>query len=262
LACAAGGVLWVTETNRRANTTLTYSEFLNRVENGQVAGVVVNSGKSAVVEATWRLADGAAARTVLPADYRDALRIMQEKRVNVEIRESSSVGPLLLNASPFLSRPACSCAGHFRDQLVAASLKRQKDADGQTTLPDPECSRYGAREASAGRVSSSFACRWHVQSQFVREVHQERQAACVLLVRRTVRIQNHGHSLAVWSDVIGVVFSKIKVGLVGPDRRLTWQKRVADDPVFCGHDFARRGTRHVEQFASIPRPYRVSATSG
>lgn len=59
--------------------TLTYSQFLEKVRTGQNAE-----------------------QTVLPSDYRDAMAAMQDKLVNIEIRDSSS-GPLqLLYYSPFI----------------------------------------------------------------------------------------------------------------------------------------------------------------
>jgi ATP-dependent Zn protease len=81
---------------------LTYSEFLERVQTGQIAGVTVMGGNSGAVEALCRLKDGNTVRTVLPRNYRDALIAMQEKLVDIEIRDASSGSlRLLLNATPF-----------------------------------------------------------------------------------------------------------------------------------------------------------------
>src|SRR2546425_6990115 len=102
LVCVAG-VLWMTTTGQRSLTTYTYSQFLDQVHSGQVAGVVVIGSNSGAVEATCWLKDGKAARTVLPSDYKDALLAMQDKLVNIEIRDSSSEPlRLLMNATPFL----------------------------------------------------------------------------------------------------------------------------------------------------------------
>ncbi|MBI3683888.1 MAG: hypothetical protein HY235_26230 [Acidobacteria bacterium] len=64
--------------------------------------MVVIGGNSGAIPAICRLKGGNTVRTVLPSDYRDAMVEMQDKAVNVEIRESSS-GPLRLfiNATPF-----------------------------------------------------------------------------------------------------------------------------------------------------------------
>ena len=42
---------------------------------------------SSAIQANCRLKDGNAVRIVLPSDYRDAMVAMQEKLVNVEIRD-------------------------------------------------------------------------------------------------------------------------------------------------------------------------------
>ena len=102
LVCVAA-VLWMAATGRRSLTTYTYSQFLDQVYRGQVASVVVIAGNSRAVEATCRLKDGQAARTVLPSDYKDALLAMREALVNIEIRDPSSEPlRLLMNAAPFL----------------------------------------------------------------------------------------------------------------------------------------------------------------
>ena len=107
IACAVlasvAGVLWIATTGQSSLTTLTYSQFLEQVRGGQVASVVVIGSNSGAAKATCRLRNGQAARTVLPSDYRDALRAMQDRLVNIEIRDSSSE-PLrvLTNAAPFL----------------------------------------------------------------------------------------------------------------------------------------------------------------
>src|SRR5712692_152796 len=82
---------------------LTYSQFLERVQAGQVASVIVIGSSSGATQVTCRLKDGNTVRTVLPSDYRDAMVAMQDKLVNVEIQDSSS-GTLrpFINAAPFL----------------------------------------------------------------------------------------------------------------------------------------------------------------
>jgi len=101
LICVAG-VLWMAAAGQRSLTTLTYSQFLEKVRTGQVASVIIMGSNSGAVHATCRLKDGNALQTVLPSDYKDAMAAMQDKLVNVEIRDSSS-GSLRLfkNAAPF-----------------------------------------------------------------------------------------------------------------------------------------------------------------
>lgn len=95
------GVMWTTA-SRSGPKTLTYSQFLEQVRGGQVAGVILTGSNSGATQATCRLKNGSTVRTVLPSDYKDALMTMQDKRVDIEIRDSSS-GPLqfFINATPF-----------------------------------------------------------------------------------------------------------------------------------------------------------------
>jgi cell division protease FtsH len=102
LLCVAV-VLWLATSPRSEAPAFTYSQFLDQVRAGRVASAVVIGGVSGATPATATLKNGDRVRTVLPADYRDALALMQERSVNIEIRSSSSE-PLriLLNATPFL----------------------------------------------------------------------------------------------------------------------------------------------------------------
>jgi ATP-dependent Zn protease len=96
------GIMWTTA-SLSGPKTLTYSQFLEQVRGGQVAGVILTGSNSGATQATCRLKNASTVRTVLPSDYKDALVAMQDKRVNIEIWDSSS-GPLwsFLNAAPFL----------------------------------------------------------------------------------------------------------------------------------------------------------------
>jgi hypothetical protein len=100
LLCIAA-VFWMVAEKGSPEPKLTDSQFLVSVESGRVATVRVLGSNSGAVNAICRLADGGTVRTVLPADYSDALRAMQAKSVNIEIRDSSS-DPLrlLINTTP------------------------------------------------------------------------------------------------------------------------------------------------------------------
>lgn len=76
---------------------------MEQVRAGQVAAITVNGSNSGASEALCQLKDGKMFRTVLPPDYRDVLKQMQDKAVNVEIRDPAS-GPLglLIKGTPFL----------------------------------------------------------------------------------------------------------------------------------------------------------------
>src|SRR5690348_877116 len=102
LLCAAIGS-WLAVADRRSGDTLTYSQFLQEVRAGRVAGVTIQGSHSGAVHARCSMKDGKTVRTILPSDYEDALKTLQEKLVNIEIRDALAE-PLqvLRNATPFL----------------------------------------------------------------------------------------------------------------------------------------------------------------
>src|SRR6201986_4729574 len=82
----------------------TYSEFLQRVQAGDVANAtIVVAARSGADQIDYTLKNGKRVKTVVPSDDREALAAMRDKLVNVEIRDaSSSPFRLLVNATPFL----------------------------------------------------------------------------------------------------------------------------------------------------------------
>jgi cell division protease FtsH len=82
----------------------TYSEFLKRVQAGEVAKATVEvAARSGVDQIDYTLKNGNRVKTVVPSDDREALAAMRDKLVSVEIRDASSTPlRLLLNATPFL----------------------------------------------------------------------------------------------------------------------------------------------------------------
>jgi cell division protease FtsH len=94
-------ILWVTAAKQNNLPGLTYSQFIEKVQTGQVASVTVMGANSGAVEAICRLKDGKAVRTVLPQEYRDALIAMQDSSVEIEIREASGL-VMVQRAAPFL----------------------------------------------------------------------------------------------------------------------------------------------------------------
>src|SRR3954463_9248813 len=102
LMCVAG-LLWLPTASGRALANLTSSEFLQEVRTGQIASVIVIESDSGAVQVTCKLKEGKTVRTVLPSDYKDALAAMQDKQVNIEIRNASSDSlRLFMKATPFL----------------------------------------------------------------------------------------------------------------------------------------------------------------
>jgi cell division protease FtsH len=99
---AVAALLWAVVHNGPNPMKTTYSQFLQQVQAGQVskATIVAESGANPV---TYSLKNGSRIGSVLPHDYRDALEAMQQKMVDVEIRDASTQWPrVAANASPFL----------------------------------------------------------------------------------------------------------------------------------------------------------------
>jgi len=97
------GLALVIRSNGRSTAKLSFTEFLDQVEDGQVVSATVFSHTRGATPAFGRLRDGSAVETVLPSDSGYALKVMMDHLVNVEIRDSSpSLLGLAINASPFL----------------------------------------------------------------------------------------------------------------------------------------------------------------
>jgi ATP-dependent Zn protease len=107
LLCAvlvfAGVVVWIMASSHAGPATISYTQFVQRVRAGQVAGVEIAAGNLGASPATIHLKNGGTSRTVLPLDYSAALALLEEQLVNVEIQDAStSPMHLLVNATPFL----------------------------------------------------------------------------------------------------------------------------------------------------------------
>ena len=95
LAFFVGFALSLSATERASPGTISYTKFLDEVRSGDIARVAI-LGQSATIS----MKNGATATTVLPSDYRDVLSELHDRRVDVEIHESSSLS--IVNAAPFL----------------------------------------------------------------------------------------------------------------------------------------------------------------
>jgi cell division protease FtsH len=102
LVCV-GATLWAV-VHRKPNPTITtYSQFLQQVESGQVNSATIVASHTGVSQVNYGLKDGNRVQTVVPSDYRGVLEALQQKMVNIEIRDASSEWlRMLANASPFL----------------------------------------------------------------------------------------------------------------------------------------------------------------
>jgi ATP-dependent Zn protease len=96
-------LLWAVIQNKPSPPNATYSQFLEQVQAGRVNKAVIEAEHTGANPVTYSLKDGSQARSVLPWDYRSALVAMQEKMVDIEIRDATSQWIRVLgNASPFL----------------------------------------------------------------------------------------------------------------------------------------------------------------
>lgn len=94
---------WAVGARRGDDSTISYSQFLQQVEAGRVAEVIIAADNSGADAASVRLKDGTTARTVLPSHYSVALEAMQRGMVNVVIQDvSTKPTRLVINAAPFL----------------------------------------------------------------------------------------------------------------------------------------------------------------
>lgn len=95
-------LLWAVIQNRPNAPNATYSQFLQQVQSGQISNAVIVAANGGANPVDYSLKDGARMHTVLPPDYRDALAAMEQKMVNIEIRDASTQWPrMAANASPF-----------------------------------------------------------------------------------------------------------------------------------------------------------------
>ncbi len=101
LICVAV-LLWqvVRTAKTRPERELTFTDFVNDVEAGRVKKVVISGTE---VRGTYK-DDSAGLRTLIPSNYPDTYKLLQEKGVNIEIKEVNSGNwiSLLVNASPFI----------------------------------------------------------------------------------------------------------------------------------------------------------------
>ena len=100
---AVAVLMWAVERNGHNPVKATYSQFLEQVQAGQVSKATIVAAQGGANPVTYSLKDGSRVDSVLPHDYRNALEAMQQKMVDIEIRDASSQWlRVLANASPFL----------------------------------------------------------------------------------------------------------------------------------------------------------------
>jgi cell division protease FtsH len=82
--------------------TFTYSQFMEEVRAGNVTEVTISNGN--LVTGKLKNLQGVTLKTVLPTNYPEVYKILDEKKVSVEVKEaqSNTLMTLLVNASPFI----------------------------------------------------------------------------------------------------------------------------------------------------------------
>jgi len=96
-------LLWqvVKTGNPTKERELSFTDFMNRVEQGEVSEVTIYG--SSEVRGKFKR-DNSQLKTVVPANYPDLIRILRDKGVVITVKESSNSSwvNILVNASPFL----------------------------------------------------------------------------------------------------------------------------------------------------------------
>jgi cell division protease FtsH len=100
---AVAALMWAVQRNGPNTAKATYSQFLQQVEAGQVSKATIVAAQTGANPVTYNMKDGSRVDSVLPQDYRDALEAMQQKMVDIEIRDASTQWlRVAANAMPFL----------------------------------------------------------------------------------------------------------------------------------------------------------------
>jgi ATP-dependent Zn protease len=96
-------LIWIVAQQKKPVAKATYSRFVERVDAGNVKDAVISVSTGGANPVSYTLRDGTSAQTVLPADYRKMLEHMQQKMVNIEIRDAGSQWfRAVASAVPFL----------------------------------------------------------------------------------------------------------------------------------------------------------------
>ncbi|HTM47063.1 MAG TPA: ATP-dependent zinc metalloprotease FtsH [Bryobacteraceae bacterium] len=102
LACVLV-LLWqvVKAAKTRPERNITFTEFISDVEAGKIKKVSISSGMD--VKGTYK-DNSADLHTLIPANYPEIYKLLQEKGVDIDIKEAGGAGwvSVLINASPFI----------------------------------------------------------------------------------------------------------------------------------------------------------------
>jgi cell division protease FtsH len=96
-------LLWGVARNEHVPANATYSKFLQQIQSGEVNRATIIASHGGADRVTYELKSGSRVNTIVPADDRSLLEILQQKMVEIEIRDASAQWPrILANSSPFL----------------------------------------------------------------------------------------------------------------------------------------------------------------
>jgi cell division protease FtsH len=86
--------------NKKADAQVTFSDFMQQVENNRVKSVAITGTE---VHGIYR-EDGSGLKTTVPAIYPDLYKVLREKGVNIDIKDTSSSGilSLIFQTAPFI----------------------------------------------------------------------------------------------------------------------------------------------------------------
>ena len=86
--------------NKKADQQVTFSDFMQQVENNRVKSVTLTGTE---VRGVYR-EDGSGLKTTIPAVYPDLIKILREKGVNIDVKDTSSNGilSLIFQTAPFI----------------------------------------------------------------------------------------------------------------------------------------------------------------
>ena len=102
LACVAI-LLWqvVKQAKTRPDKQLSFTQFVSEVDAGKIEKVTISNATDVKGVYKDRSAD---LHTLIPANYPDIYKILQDKGVEIEVKDSSGTGwiSILINASPFI----------------------------------------------------------------------------------------------------------------------------------------------------------------
>ena len=102
LICVAVLLFAVVRTGQgRKEQQITFTEFMDKVQQGQVKDVTISGNE---VHGNFQTPSQGSLHTLIPTNYPDVYKLLQDKGVNVEIKDASSGNwiSILLNASPFI----------------------------------------------------------------------------------------------------------------------------------------------------------------